>query len=117
MTIYFEGNGESKPVTLSQTRDQFMLAIKNKRDEVLSNPLLETYEDPAQRDRVVADATIKGVLQVLDGESNDFPAVELKPFVPEEDITEAKEAGADYLDPECADFGQGLAEYWNLISS
>ena len=118
MTIYFEGNGKSKAVTESQARDQLMLAIKNKRDEVLAIPNLDSYEDPTQRDRVVANAMVSGVLAVLDGTTDDFPSVNLLPNCLEEEYQEALDAGADYFDNGGGDIGGGsLAAYWDMISS
>lgn len=118
MTIYFEGDGKSRPVTMSECRDQFIHAIKEMRDEILNDPTLEAYEDTPQRDVVVANRVIGGVLGVLDGNSVHFPAVNLVAYDPEEDIAEAKAAGANYIDhKEFADFGQGLQEYWNQVNS
>lgn len=116
MTVYFEGNGEPKNVSIGQARDQLILAIKAKRDEVLADPKLESYEDPFQRDRVVADRAIHGVLAVLDGASDLFPEVSLVPCVPEEDLEEAKAAGGDHFDPNGGTIGGALADYWNLVN-
>lgn len=115
--IYFEGNGESKVVSDAQARDQFILAIKAKRDEVLANPELDSYEDSAQRDRILADRVVHGVLSVLDGDSDLFPQMNLIPFVPVEDVEEAKAAGADFFDSSSGDIGGGLAAYWDLVNS
>lgn len=117
MTIYFEGNGESKPVTVMKARDQFIYAITASRDEALSDPYLESYQDSAQRDLVVANKIIRGVLSVLDGDSQYFPAMNLIPYVPDEDVEEAKAAGADFFDSGSGDIGQGLADYWDLVNS
>lgn len=117
MSIYFEGTGNPSPVSVSQARDQLIIALKAKRDEVLTDKSLESYEDPAQRDRVVADNTIRGVLQVLDGETELFPYTNLCPAVPDEDIEEAKLAGADYFDPMAGTIGVGLAAYWDTVNN
>lgn len=117
MTVYFEGNGKPKVVTVGQARDLFIDALKAKRDEVLSDPKLESYEDPSQRDRVVADRAIHSVLSVLNGDSDFFPYMNLIPSVTDEDIEEAKAAGADYFDNSYGDIGGGLAEYWNLVNN
>lgn len=117
MSIYFEGNGESNPVSISQARDQFLLAIKNKRDEILNDPYIDSFEDTAQRDRVVADKIIGGVLTVLDGDTVDFPEMNLLPCVPDDDIAEARAAGADFFDSSAGTIGGGLAAYWELINS
>lgn len=118
MSVYFEGDGKSRAVTLSECRDHFINAIKDVRDEVLNDPKLEAYEDTAQRDLVVANRVIGGVLGILDGQSPSFPAVNLIPYVGEEDIVEAKAAGSNYIDlGEFSDFGQGLSEYWSQVNS
>ncbi|ABY63194.1 hypothetical protein ST201phi2-1p369 [Pseudomonas phage 201phi2-1] len=118
MTIYFEGDGKSRPVTISECRDQFISTLKDVRDEILNDPTLESYEDTPQRDRVIADRVIGGVLGVLDGNSDTFPAVNLITYIADGEVEEAKAAGANYLDhSEFADFGQGLQEYWNQVSN
>jgi hypothetical protein len=117
MSIYFEGNGNPKAVGISEARDQFIYALKEMRDEALNDPYLDAYEDSAARDTAVANKIIGGVLGVLDGNSTHFPAMNLLPYVSEEDVTAAKEAGADYFDSGSGDIGQGLQEYWNLVNS
>jgi len=117
MTIYFEGDGKSKAVTTEQARDQFIFALKAKRDEVLNDPELDSYEDSAQRDRVLADKTIKGVLQVLDGDTPHFPYMNLLPGVPDEDYEEAIAAGADFFDNGGGSIGGGLADYFSMVNS
>ena len=117
MSIYFEGNGNSKAVSVGEARDQFIYALKEMRDEALNDPTLEAYEDSAQRDIAVANKIIGGMLGVLDGNSTHFPAMNLMPYVTEEDIAAAKEAGADYFDGGSGDIGQGLQEYWNMVNS
>lgn len=117
MSIYFEGNGKSRPATTSEARDQLVYALGEMRDEVLSDPYLESYQDSAQRDIVVANKIIAGVLGVCDGNSAHYPAINLIPYVSEEDIEEAKAAGANHFDSGSGDIGQGLADYWNLVHS
>lgn len=118
MTIYFEGNGKPRPVTVGEARDQFVHALKEMRDEVLNDPYLESYEDSAQRDTVVANKIIGGMLGILDGNSEHFPAVNLVPYELPEDKDEAIAAGANYFDTkEFADFGGGLEAYWALVTS
>lgn len=118
MTIYFEGDGNSRPVTLSEARDQFVYALKEMRDEALNDPYLDQYEDSAARDLAVANKIIGGTLGILDGNSTHFPAVNLVAYEPEGEKEEAIAAGANYFDAsEFADFGQGLKEYWELVNS
>ena len=117
MSIYFEGNGTTKAVSVGEARDQLVYALKEMRDEALNDPTLDAYEDSAQRDTAVANKIIGGVLGVLDGNSAHFPAMNLIPNVSDEDVTAAKEAGADHFDPLGGDIGQGLQEYWNLVNS
>lgn len=115
--IYFEGNGKTKAVTVDQARDQLILALKAKRDEVLANPELDSYEDSAQRDRLLADRVVHGVLSVLDGETDHYPVMNLIPVVTDEDIEEATSAGADHFDPCSGHIGNGLAAYWDLVNN
>lgn len=117
MSIYFEGTGKPEPVSVEQARDQLVMALKAKRDEILADPSLEGYEDTVYRDRLIADRTITGVFHVLNGETDLFPATNLLPIVQDEDIEEAKAAGADYFDPCSGDIGAGFADYWNLVNS
>lgn len=118
MTIYFEGDGKSRPVTIGEARDQFIYALKEMRDEALNDPTLDAYEDSAQRDIAVANKIIGGVLGVMDGNSEHFPSVNLVAYESDEDKEEAKAAGGNYFDStEFADFGQGLKEYWNMVNS
>lgn len=117
MTIYFEGNGTPKAVTTEQARDQFIFALKAKRDELLSDPKLESYEDSAQRDRILADSIIAGVLTVLDGDTEHYPHVNLLPSASDDDHTEALEAGADFFDHSGTDIGGGLAAYWSMVNN
>jgi len=118
MTIYFEGDGKSRPVTISECRDQFINTLKEVRDEILNDPALEAYDDTPQRDRVIANRVIGGILDIVDGNNANFPAINLIPTENPEDIEEAKAAGANYFDTsEFADFGGGLAEYWRQVSN
>lgn len=118
MTIFFEGDGKSRPVTISECRDQYIHALKEMRDEILNDPTLEAYEDTPQRDRVIADRIIGGVLDIADGNSPNFPSINLIPTENPDDIEEAKAAGANYFDTtEFADFGGGLGEYWRQVSN
>lgn len=117
MTVYFEGNGKSKAVTTEQARDQLIYAIKEKRDEVLAATDLTSYEDSAIRDRIVADRTISGVLAVLDGETTNFPYMNLIPAVPDEDYAEAIAAGADYFYNGSGCIGGGLSAYWDMVNN
>lgn len=117
MTIYFEGNGNSKAVTDQQARDQLIFAIKTVRNDILLDPTLDSYEDPGERDRVVADRCIHGVLSVLNGETEHFPATNLMPIVTDEELQAAKDAKADYFDPCSGDIGAGIADYWNLVNN
>ena len=118
MTVYFEGNGTPRPVTMVECRDQFIVALKEMRDEVLNDPTLEAYEDTPQRDLIVANRVIGGVLGIVDGNSEHFPAINLIAFDGDDDVAEAKAAGANYIDHmEFADFGRGLGEYWNQVNS
>jgi hypothetical protein len=118
MSIYFEGNGKPRPVTVGEARDQFVYALKEMRDEALQDPYLDAYEDSAARDTAVANKIIGGVLGILDGNSEHFPAVNLIAYDPPEDKEEAIAAGANYIDHrEFADFGQGLEAYWALVNS
>lgn len=118
MTIYFEGDGKSRPVTFSECRDQFINTLKDMRDEILNDPALEAYEDTPQRDLHIANRVIGGVLDIVEGDNPNFPGINLVAMVPDDDIEEAKAAGANYLDlTEFADFGRGLAEYWRQVNS
>lgn len=118
MTIYVEGDGKSKPVTMSIARDLFITALVEMRNETLNDPLLESYQDSAQRDVVVANNIIGGVLGIIDGKSELYPAVNFIPYVSNDDIEEAKAAGADYFDNTYGDIGDGsLQDYWNLVNS
>lgn len=117
MTIYFEGNGNTKAVTDQMARDLLICALKTKRDELIADPVLESYEDPEQRDRYLADRCIHGVLSVLNGETEYFPATVIVPIVTDEDMQAAKDAGADHFDPNSGDIGAGMADYWNLVNN
>lgn len=118
MTIYFEGNGKSRAVTIGEARDQFVYALKEMRDEALNDPTLDAYEDSAARDLAVANKIIGATLSVLDGNSDHFPMVNLIPGESPEDKEEAIAAGANYFDTsELADFGGGLKAYWDMVNS
>lgn len=118
MTTYFEGNGQSRPVTISECRDQFVHALKEMRDEILNDPSLEAYEDSTERDLVIANRAIGGVLSIVDGNSEHFPGINLIPYVADDDKAEAIAAGANFLDlGEFADFGAGMSEYWIQVNS
>lgn len=118
MTVYFEGNGTSRPVTITECRDQFISVLKDMRDEILNDPQLEAYEDTPARDLVIANRVIGGVLDIVEGDNAGFPAINLIPFENSEDVEEAKAAGANYIDnSEFADFGRGLGEYWRQVSN
>lgn len=118
MTVYFEGNGKSRPVSITECRDQFISTLKDVRDEILNDPGLEAYEDTPQRDLHIANRVIGGVLDIFEGNNENFPAVNLIMFENSDEVDAAKAAGANYVDnSEFADFGRGLAEYWNQVSS
>lgn len=118
MSVYFEGNGKSRPVSITECRDHFIGVLKDMRDEVLNDPGLEAYEDTPQRDRHIANRVIGGVLDIVEGNNANFPAINLIMFENPDEVEEAKSAGANYVDNcEFADFGRGLAEYWNQVSS
>jgi hypothetical protein len=118
MTVYFEGNGTPRPVSITECRDQFISTLKEMRDEILNDPTLEAYEDTAQRDLHIANRTIGGLLDIVEGNNDSFPAINLIMFENDDDNAEAKAAGANYVDHcEFSDFGRGLAEYWNQVNS
>lgn len=118
MSVYFEGNGKSRAVTFSECRDQFVATLKEMRTEILTDPALEAYEDTAQRDLYIANRTISGVLDIVEGNNPSFPAINLIAYETEDDKAEACAAGANYIDnSEFADFGRGLAEYWTQVNS
>lgn len=118
MAVYFEGDGKSRPVTITECRDRFIEVLKDMRDEVLNDPALEAYEDTPQRDLHIANRVIGGVLDIVEGDNPSFPAINLIPFEIPEEVEEAKAAGANYIDTcEFADFGRGLGEYWKQVNS
>jgi hypothetical protein len=118
MSVYFEGNGKSRPVTFSECRDQFVATLKEMRTEILTDPALEAYEDTAQRDLYIANRTITGMLEIVEGNNPSFPALNLVPISSDEDKAEAHAAGANYIDlTEFADISGGLAEYWTQVNS
>lgn len=117
MTVYFEGNGKSRPVTMAECRDHFVNVLKDMRDEVLNDPQLEAYEDTPLRDMVIANRVIGGVLDIVEGDNPNFPSISLIPTENPDELEEAKAAGANYIDnSEFADFGRGLSEYWRQVS-
>ena len=117
MSVYFEGNGKSRAVTIVECRDHFIGVLKDIRDEVINDPALEVYEG-SQRDLVIANRVIGGVLNVVEGNNPNFPAINLIPCEDIDEVAEAKAAGANYIDnSEFADFGAGIAEYWNQVIS
>lgn len=117
MTVYFEGNGVSRPVTFVECRDHFIEVLKDVRDEVINDPELEAYEYP-QRDLVIANRVISGVLNIVEGNNPNFPGINLIAYEDQDEVAEAKAAGANYIDTsEFADFGAGIAEYWNQVNS
>lgn len=119
MSIYFEGNGKPRAATVAEARDQFMTALKEARDEVLTEIGTEAYDSAPipVRDKLIADHVIGGVLSILDGDSQYFPAMNLIPYVSEEDEADAKAAGANFFDSGSGDIGQGLAQYWEEVNS
>lgn len=118
MTVYFEGDGKSRPVSITECRDQFISTLKDARDEILNDPSLEAFDDTPARDLHIANRTIGAVLDIVEGNNSSFPAINLIMFDTPDDVEEAKAAGANYVDHhEFADFGRGLAEYWNQVSS
>lgn len=117
MSVYFEGNGTPRPVTVVECRDHFISVVKDMRDEVLNDPAMEAYESP-QRDLVIANRVIGGILNIVEGNNPSFPGINLIPYEDQDEIAEAKAAGANYIDnSEFADFGAGIAEYWNQVTS
>lgn len=117
MTIYFEGNGNPKPVTDQQARDQLIVALQVKRDEIMAEVEYKEYDDQGQAYRDVINRTIHGVLSVLNGETDNFPSVNMIPASTDEEIQTAKDAGADYFDNSSGDIGAGIADYWNLVNN
>lgn len=117
MTIYFEGNGTSKAVTTDQARDQFIFALNAKKSEILDEVEYKEYDDIGQAYRDIADRTIRGVLQVLDGDTEHFPYMNLIPDVPDIDFDEAIAAGADYFDNGGGSIGGGLADYFSMVNN
>ncbi|AAL83159.1 hypothetical protein KEN51_CDS0109 [Pseudomonas phage vB_Pae10145-KEN51] len=95
--IYFEGDGNVKPVTQEQVKELFISSVVNMRDNAINNSKLDQFTEPADRDRAVADSVITGMLDILDGNNDDCPAFHLIPAVGEEEYLAAVEAGADYI--------------------
>lgn len=117
MTVYFEGNGTPRVVTVAEARDQLVHALKEARDEILNDPALEAYDDTPTRDLHVANRMIGGVLGIMDGSSEHYPGVNLIPYCTDEDMEEAKAAGANYFDNSYGDIGGGMQAYWEQVSS
>jgi hypothetical protein len=122
--VWFEGNGEPRAATYDELRDLFIATVRNHRDQILSDPTLEHHEDSTMRDRVVADAVITGVFNILDGNHPDLPGFHVIPDVNEEAVMVAMEAGGNWIpyddgsdNYEPLDISGNLAEYFSMINT
>lgn len=117
MTVYCEGNGNPRAITAGEARNMLIEVIKETRDEILNDPALEAFDDTPQRDLHIANLVIGGVLGIMDGDNPNYPGVNLIPYCSDEDIEEAKAAGANYFDNTYGDIGGGMQAYWEQVSS
>lgn len=97
MSVYFEGDGNPRPVEYGDVRDLFLETIKQRREEILADPQLEAFEDPAERDRAVATSTIDSILAILDGDNPNCPGFQLIPDVGDDEKRLAVEAAGNWI--------------------
>lgn len=122
--IWFEGNGESKPVGYEEVLDLFINAVHHARDTVLAKPELDAFEDANQRDKYVANNVIQEVFNIISGNDPDCPGFTMIPQVGHEEHMIAVEAGANYIPYDNGtdnyvpiDISEQLADYFNQVNS
>jgi hypothetical protein len=122
MTVYFEGDGNPRAATYDEVRDLLMDTLRNRREEILQNPVFIDMDSGPERDRALVNAAIHSVLVVLDGDHPDCPSFRLIPETTQEELDEAIMAKGNWVPPaddlkQAIDVSGNLAEYFTLVNN
>jgi hypothetical protein len=119
MTVYFEGNGQSREAAFSEVTELFIDTVKAERDDLLASPAIQAIDDSAELALAVATGMCDRIFMILDGDHPNCPGFNMMPDVGETEKQEAIEAGGNWLPfvEENASIAGNLCEHFRMVNS